>query len=99
MSEEKKVVKLSKAQKALHDMWVADYQRVMATVNAVITDNLTMRLEQMAKELGVDLNDGDWRFDNEEYAFVQDAPPPKVKPTIPRKKKTKKIAEEKDADV
>jgi len=61
--------KLTKSQTSLYRSWTEDYQRIMAVVGTVLNDNLNLRLEKIAAELGIDVEDGRWNFDQNTLEF------------------------------
>ena len=67
---EKEVVKLTKSQASLFKAWVDDYNRIFGVVQALCNDNLNLRLEKLASEVGVDIDSGNWNFDQSRMAFV-----------------------------
>lgn len=100
------VKKLTKSQRKLLESWrrelsaeVEDFKNVVTGLlqrfAAVTNEVLNNRIELMARtELDIDLDEGDWEFDDKEMAFktVEKEEKPEPKETIPsgKKKNTKK---------
>lgn len=74
-------VKLSKSQVALYQSWIKDFRGVLTSVNAVIDELLSIRMQGLAEELGIVLTDGDWRFDNQSLSFRKVKESKEVDPT------------------
>lgn len=64
-----KKVKLTKSQQSLFRAWADDYQRIMQVMGALCNDNLNLRLEKVAAELGLDLENENWNFDQKALEF------------------------------
>lgn len=80
-----KKVKLTKSQLSLYKTWTDDYNRIMQVIVGLCNDNLNLRLEKIAAELGVNLDEGSWSFDSKEEVFVMKdgAPAPGMFPGEP----------------
>jgi len=61
--------KLTKSQQSLFRSWTDDYQRILGVIQGLCQDNLNLRLEKIAVELGIDLENGDWNFDQRTLEF------------------------------
>ena len=85
----KESIKFSRSEKALYDAWTADYRNIMAQLGAIINDNVTMRLADIARDHGIDLESGDWDFNHKDQEFVKVEKPKEVTPLIPGKETVK----------
>lgn len=63
--------KLTKSQQSLFRSWTDDYQRILGVIQGLCQDNLNLRLEKIAAELGLNLDEGDWNFDQRTLEFVK----------------------------
>lgn len=75
---------LSKAERAMYDMWAQQYKDTMGKVGELINDLHTARLLELGKEKGLDMDNEDWTFDHTNVCFVKRPAPV---PTIPGKDK------------
>jgi hypothetical protein len=66
---QKEIVKLTKSQEALYLSWIKDFRAVLTSVNQVIDELLSVRMRGLADEAGVNILDGDWRFDVPSMSF------------------------------
>jgi hypothetical protein len=83
-------VYLSKAQRNLLGLWNRELSDKITAVQQLANECFNGRLESLAEELGVDLKNEKWGFDNKENCFYPiEEPAPLKKPTevIPSKKR------------
>jgi hypothetical protein len=72
-------LKLSKSQRQLFKSWEAEYRSQLGAFSGVLNENLNLKMEHMATELGINLEDGKWTFDAKACAFTRaDEPTPKI---------------------
>lgn len=90
--------KLSKSQRQLFKTWEAEYRSQMGAFSGVLNENLNLKLERIAEELGINIEDGGWNFDARTMAFTK---PDEPKPEIPGRNvgKPKKEAKAINAEV
>lgn len=69
MSEER--IKLTKSEAVLYDSWANDYRNMMAQFAALINDNMSMRIADLGREHGINLNTDEWDFDHKNKEFVR----------------------------
>jgi len=86
-------VKLSKMQKALYAEWEKEFRNALNSVHALVNEVLTTRLSLMALEMGVDLDTGEWRFDEANKMFVSKEKKDEPKLKIPSERKNKEGAD------
>ena len=65
------VVKLSKSQVSLFKSWEAEYRTQLGAIQGALNENLNLKLERIAEELGIDITDGRWTFDAKAFAFTK----------------------------
>jgi hypothetical protein len=78
-----KITKLTNSQKSLFRAWTDDYQRIMGVIGAMLQDNLNLRLEKIAVELGIDLENENWNFDQQKLEFIKVEPKAEGAPAGP----------------
>jgi hypothetical protein len=83
-------IKLTKSQRELYLSWIKDFRAVLTSMNSVIDELLSTRMQALALELGINIEDGDWRFDAQALSFR------KVKETPASPNPTEEI---KDAEI
>ena len=83
-------IKLTKSQRELYLSWIKDFRAVLISMNSVIDEVLSIRVQALALELGINIEDGDWRFDSQALSFR------KVKKTPASPNPTEEI---KDAEI
>jgi len=83
-------IKLTKSQGGLYLSWIKDFRAVLISMNSVIDEVLSIRVQALALELGINIEDGDWRFDSQALSFR------KVKKTPASPNPTEEI---KDAEI
>ena len=83
-------IKLTKSQRELYLSWIKDFRAVLTSMNSVIDEVLSIRMQALALELGINIEDGDWRFDSQALSFR------KVKKTPASPNPTEEI---KDAEI
>jgi hypothetical protein len=72
-------IKLSKSQRQLFKSWEAEYRSQLGAFSGVLNENLNLKLERIAEEMGIDLEGGKWTFDAQACAFtMRDEPTPKI---------------------
>lgn len=75
--------KLTKSQQSLFRSWTDDYQRILGVIQGLCQDNLNLRLEKIAVELCIDLEVGDWNFDQRTLEFIKKEGPEAPAGTFP----------------
>lgn len=68
-------IKLSKSHAALYETWMEQFREILASVTAVINELLNVRLAAMASEMGIDITNGEWRWDAQAKKFCKIAKP------------------------
>ena len=96
-----KHVKLSASQKQLVTSWEQELSNVQNAFGRLLNELMMFRLERIAIELGVPIDDEEWRFDFQSKQFVSIDKPQEVSPSIPGRKRgrPKKGEEVIDAEV
>ncbi|MCK7532325.1 MAG: hypothetical protein MZV63_15495 [Marinilabiliales bacterium] len=67
--EMSETIKLTKSEGILYDGWANDYRNLMAQFAALVNDNMTMRIADLAREHGLDPFNDEWSFNHKEKAF------------------------------
>jgi hypothetical protein len=64
-------IKLNKTQKTLVAVWQNEVNQVLRSVNQMANELLAMKLESMAKDVGIDLENENWSFDAQGMRFYK----------------------------
>ena len=87
--------RLTKSQKQLFKSWEAEYRNQLASFSAALSENLNLKLERIASELGIDVDETGWSFDAQSLSFKKMDEP---KPEIPGRKAGKAKTENKPTE-
>jgi len=84
---DKDKITLTKTEKELYNSWTGEYKEVMGMLGNIINENLSFRLIELAREKGINLEEGEWTFDYATAEFHKKPKKQEPKLEIPSEKK------------
>ena len=76
-------IKLNKTQRSLVAVWQTEVQQILRSVNQLANELLAMKLESLAKDIGIDLENENWSFDAQGMRFYKQDVTEKVTSVTP----------------
>ncbi len=96
MTDNRKKVKLSRSQIQLLTRAEQDLLGPIQGVQVLANELMFYKIKDIAKECNIDLDEGDWNFSKETWAFEPKIELPKPTPTIPGKRRVNKKSGKKE---
>jgi len=83
-------IKLNKAEKEVLTRYQQEINSALQGVGKLVNDLMHFKVTELGRDKGINFEDGDWKYDAEEFTFSKVDPPKEVTPVIPKKRPAKK---------